>query len=76
MQRELRFARYETCLREIGFSKYLSYCGEGDGVMWVGLVDAGGVGYGWRWLDVVRHLLVKNWCVTNYLVDSIGWVTG
>ena len=26
MQRELRFARYEGCLREIGFSRYLSHC--------------------------------------------------
>lgn len=29
MQRELRFARYEGCLREIGFSRYLSQCGHG-----------------------------------------------
>eukprot|EP00435_Cladocopium_sp_Y103_P075456 s3_g58.t1 len=29
MQRELRFARYEVCLREIGFSRYLSHCGHG-----------------------------------------------
>eukprot|EP00434_Breviolum_minutum_P036144 symbB.v1.2.032015.t1/scaffold3786.1/size52255/2 len=27
MQRELRFARFEGCLREIGFSRYLQRCG-------------------------------------------------